>query len=58
MDARDFDAPEPDYDEAGVDLSLIRCMLALTPDQRLQILEERIEDILAIRELNDTHKAA
>jgi hypothetical protein len=45
-------APLPDYSEDGVDLTLIRWMLSLTPSERLQFLEERIDDILAIRELN------
>jgi hypothetical protein len=45
-------APLPDYSEDGVDLSLIRWTLSLTPLQRLQFLEDRINDILAIRELN------
>ncbi len=41
-----------DYSAHGVDLTLIRWMLSLTPLQRLQFLEERINEILAIRELN------
>jgi hypothetical protein len=41
-----------DYSEDGVDLTLIRWMLSLTPAERLAFLEERIDDILAIRELN------
>ncbi len=45
-------APLPDYSEDGVDLTLIRWMLSLTPAERLRFLEERINEILAIRELN------
>lgn len=45
-------APLPDYSEDGVDLTLIRWMLSLTPAERLQLLEEWVDDILAIRELN------
>jgi hypothetical protein len=45
-------APLPDYSEDGVDLTVIRWMLSLTPQERLQFLEERISDILAIRALN------
>jgi hypothetical protein len=45
-------APLPDYSEDGVDLSLIRWMLSLTPAERLRFLEERVNEILAIRELN------
>ena len=41
-----------DYSEDGVDLTLIRWMLSLTPAERLQFLEHRINEILAIRELN------
>ncbi|MGA3027596.1 MAG: hypothetical protein ABSF98_22780 [Bryobacteraceae bacterium] len=48
----DEPAPEPEYSEDGVDLSLIRWMLSLTPAERLEFLEERIDDILTIRELN------
>ena len=47
-------APLPDYSEDGVDLSLIRWSLSLTPLERLNFLEDRINDILAIRELNAT----
>jgi hypothetical protein len=45
-------APLPDYSEDGVDLTLIRWMLSLTPAERLQFLQDRINDIKAIRELN------
>jgi hypothetical protein len=45
-------APLPDYSEDGVDLSLIRWTLSLTPLERLQFLQKRINDILTIRELN------
>ena len=44
--------PAPDYSEDGVDLTLVRWMLSLTPAERLQFLEDRIEDIQAIRRLN------
>jgi hypothetical protein len=47
-------ASAPEYSEDGVDLTLIRWMLSLTPAERLQFLEERINEILAIRELNAT----
>lgn len=45
-------APSPDYSSDGVDLSLIRWSLSLTPAERLQFLEARISDILKIRALN------
>ena len=49
-DLQDEDLPA--YSEDGVDLTLIRWMLSLTPAQRLEFLEQRINEILAIRELN------
>ena len=45
-------APFPEYSEDGVDLTVIRWMLSLTPAERLHFLEARINEILAIRELN------
>jgi hypothetical protein len=47
------DRPLPEYSEDGVDLTLIRWMLSLTPAERLQVLQKQINRILAIRELND-----
>lgn len=41
-----------DYSPDGVDLTLIRWMLSLTPAERIQFLEDHVNDILAIRELN------
>jgi hypothetical protein len=41
-----------DYSSDGVDLTLIRWMLSLTPAERLEFLEQRINDIIAIRERN------
>jgi hypothetical protein len=41
-----------DYSEDGVDLTLIRWMLSLTPEERLQFLDKRINEIIAIRDLN------
>jgi hypothetical protein len=51
---RESDAAEKltDYSEDGVDLTLIRWMISLTPAQRLQFLDERIEEIETIRKLN------
>jgi hypothetical protein len=40
------------YNEDGVDVSLIQCMLSLTPAERLQVLESFSNDILSIRDLN------
>ena len=47
-----FDPCDPCYGEDGVDLTLIRWMLSLTPAERLEFLEDRINDILTIREWN------
>ncbi len=44
--------PAPEYSADGVDLSLIRWMLSLTPRERLAFHEERINDILSVLELN------
>lgn len=48
-------APDPfesEYGEDGVDLSLIRWMLSLTPLERLQFLQRHVNAILAVRRLN------
>jgi hypothetical protein len=44
--------PQPDYSADGVDLSLIRWMLSLTPAERLDFVETQANEILAIREFN------
>jgi len=41
-----------DYSPEGVDLTLIRWFLSLTPAERLDALQDHVEDVLAIRELN------
>lgn len=46
------DCSQTDYSEDGVDLTLIRWMLSLTPAERLQVLQRQVNDILAIRKLN------
>ena len=49
----DPDQPPPtEYSEDGVDLTLIRWMLSLTPAERLQVLQSHVNAIVAIRELN------
>ena len=40
---------EPLYSESGVDLTLIRWMLSLTPVERLQALEQSIRSILRLK---------
>ena len=39
----------PDYSQDGVDLTLIRWMLSLTPSERLLVLQENIQSILRLR---------
>jgi hypothetical protein len=39
----------PLYDEAGVDLTLIRWMLSMTPQERLQVLEDTLWSIQEMR---------
>jgi hypothetical protein len=41
-----------DYSPDGVDLTLIRWMLSLTPAERLAFLEQRVKEIVAIRARN------
>jgi hypothetical protein len=48
----DQSANVSDYGSDGVELSLIRWSLSLTPAERLAFLEDRIADILRIRALN------
>jgi hypothetical protein len=48
----DDQLPTTDYSEDGVDLTLIRWMLSLTPAERLQFLQRQVNRILAIRKLN------
>jgi hypothetical protein len=40
-----------DYSPDGVDLTLIRWMLSLTPAERLEFLDQHVNAIAAIREL-------
>jgi hypothetical protein len=40
---------EPLYSESGVDLTLIRWMLSLTPAERLQVLQQTIHSILRLK---------
>ena len=47
--------PELIRSEDGVDLTLIRWMLSLTPAQRLDVLQEHVRTILRMRdETSDT----
>jgi hypothetical protein len=40
---------EPTHSEDGVDLTLIRWMLSLTPAERLEVLENNVRSILSLR---------
>jgi hypothetical protein len=42
----------PSYSEDGVDLTLIRWMLSLTPAERLEVLQSAVNSIIDIREQN------
>jgi hypothetical protein len=42
-------AAEPTYSEDGVDLTLIRWMLSLTPAERLDVLQQHLRSVLRLR---------
>ena len=42
----------PDLDENGVDLAQIREMLALTPAERLLVIQNLVDSVAEIRALN------
>jgi len=46
---RPFTEDEKVCSEDGVDLTLIRWMLSMTPTERLQILQQNIRSILRLR---------
>ena len=50
--AAEKQVPLTDSSEDGVDLTLIRWMLSMTPADRLQVLEASVNQIFRIRELN------
>lgn len=39
----------PDYSADGVDLTLIRWMLSLTPAERLSVLQDQVDSLLTLR---------
>jgi hypothetical protein len=43
------DVAKPDYDENGVDLSLVRYSLSLTPTQRLKAVENFMNAMASVR---------
>ena len=42
----------PAYSPDGVDLTLIRWMLSLTPAERLQVLQQFVQSVLELRARN------
>jgi hypothetical protein len=51
----DPDAPTdlPAFSDDGVDLTLIRWMLSLTPAERLDVLQRYAEGIVSVRNANE-----
>ena len=47
-DVPDLDRAET-HERDGVDVTLIRWMLSLTPEQRLRVLEDQVRSILRLR---------
>ena len=41
---------EPAYSEGGVDLTLIRWILSLTPAERLEVLQQSVESLMSLRD--------
>jgi hypothetical protein len=41
-----------DYSEDGVDLTLVRWFLSLTPAERVEVHQQYADDVIAIRERN------
>ncbi len=53
MPAEEPIAPEPPtHSEDGVDLTIIRWMLSMTPAERLDTLQQFVNSVLAIRAAN------
>jgi hypothetical protein len=40
---------DADYSDDGVDLTLIRWMLSLTPRERLAVLQDQVDSLLTLR---------
>jgi hypothetical protein len=47
-----MDQADAAYSEDGVDLTLIRWMLSLTPAERLEVLQQYVNSVLNIRAWN------
>ena len=39
-----------EYSDDGVDLTLIRWMLSLTPGERLAVLQDQVDSLVSLRE--------
>jgi hypothetical protein len=53
MEPRDSaDSNRPAYSEDGVDLTLIRSMLSLSPAERLATLQQYVDSVLSVRARN------
>jgi len=48
----------PEQDENGVDLSLLRYMLALSPLERLRLMERKARETLILNEYGRRHREA
>lgn len=48
------DGPRPTHSEDGVDLTLIRWMLAMSPTERIETLQRTIRSILRLRNAKPT----
>ncbi len=46
---------KPLFSADGTDLSLIRWMLSLTPQQRLQVLQNNVNSVLRLRRVRSKH---
>jgi hypothetical protein len=52
-DKNDGPSAQATHSEDGVDLTLIRWMLSLTPAERLEVLENNVRSILRLRGKGD-----
>lgn len=41
--------PTEETDAAGVDLTLVRWMLSLSPEERLRVLQDTVNSLLSLR---------
>ena len=55
MSSKKFSPETPTHSSDGIDLTLIRWMLSLTPAERLQVLQGHLRSILKIRAANPNH---